>query len=57
MGQEHGELVAANPERAVCPTEAVAEELTETAQDPIAAGVPLSVVDSLELVEVNEQER
>jgi hypothetical protein len=55
--QEDGELVAADAEGAVGPTQGNSHELAEAAQDAIAGGMPAAVVDRLEVIEVDEQQR
>src|SRR6187551_2894640 len=51
------ELVAADAKCAVRVADRVREELAYVAQNGVASSVPLRVVDQLEIVEVNQQER
>ncbi len=55
--QEDRELVAPDAECAIGLPERTVHELAEAAQEAVAAGVPTTVVDGLELVEVDDQER
>ena len=57
MRQEDRELVAPDAERAIGLAERTVDELAEAAQHAVAAGVPTTVVDGLELVEVDDQQR
>jgi hypothetical protein len=56
VGQEHGELVAAEPRRRVRLPQAGSQAPRDPAQQPVAHGVPERVVDRLEAVEVHEQD-
>ena len=56
MGEEDGELVAADAEGAVGATQRGVEQGAEAAQDPVAVGVAAAVVDRLELVDVDEHQ-
>ena len=55
-GQEHRELLAAPAGQAVSGLEAGAESLRQADEDGVADGVPVGVVDLLEVVGVEEQE-
>ena len=55
--QQDREFVAPDAERAIGPAERTVHELAEAAQEAVATGVPSTVVDGLELVEVDDQER
>src|SRR6266702_6932248 len=52
---QHDELVTAEAADGVAGTYAVAQALGDDDQQAVALGVPESVVDRLEVVEVNEQ--
>ena len=54
---EHGELVASEPREQVLLADLAAEALGDLAQQLVAALVPEDVVDLLEAVEVDEQQR
>ena len=56
-GNDDDELVAAQPRDGLLLAENAAEDLCHTAQQAVADVVPKSVVDQLETVEVEEQER
>ncbi len=56
LGEEDHELVAAVAGRRVDPPDAVADDLADPAQDPIALEVAEPVVDRLEPVEVHHQQ-
>jgi hypothetical protein len=50
--QEHGKLVAADAEGPIRSAQRGVQQLSKSAQHPVAAGVPPAVVDGLELVQV-----
>ena len=56
-GHQHGELVAADPERAVGTAQRAPEQLGDLGEGLVADGVAGRVVDELEVVEVDEDER
>ena len=56
-GHQHGELVAADPERAVGPAQRAPQQLGDLGQGLVADGVAGRVVDELEVVEVDQDER
>ena len=55
--QEDRELVATDPEGTIDPAQARDGEAAEVGQGPVAGGVALLVVDRLELVDVQQDER
>ena len=57
VGEHDGELVAAEPGDGVAVAQLVLQPLGEGAQQPVARLVAEGVVDLLEVVEVEEQER
>ena len=57
MREEDRELVTADAEGAVGAAQGVVQQGAEAAQDAIAVGVAARVVDRLELVDVDEEER
>ena len=56
LGEEDDELVAAVAGRRVDPPDAVADDLADAAQDPVALEVAEPVVDRLEPVEIHHQQ-
>jgi hypothetical protein len=56
LGQEHDELVPAEPGPGVDPADPVADDLPHGPQRPVAREVAVPVVDALELVEVDHQQ-
>ena len=54
---EHDELVAAEPRHEILGPQHLAQPLGDRAQQLVAAGMAERVVDLLELVEVDEQQR
>ncbi len=57
MGQEDRELVAADPEGPVGPPDLLTQEATHLCQQLVSDPVALGIVDLLELVEVEEDQR
>ena len=56
LGDEHGELVAAEPGRQVARPQAAPEPLGHHPQDLVAGGVAEAVVDRLEVVQVQQEQ-
>jgi hypothetical protein len=56
LGDQHGELVAAQPGRHVARLQAAAQPLGHHPQDLVAGGVAEAVVDGLEVVQVQQQQ-
>ena len=56
LGDEHGELVAAEPGRQVVRLQAAPQPLGHHPQDLVAGGVAEAVVDGLEVVQVQQQQ-
>ena len=56
-GEDDGELVAAEPAEDVAVAEAFAQDVGERAHDAVAGRVAAEVVDVLEVVEVEQQQR
>ena len=57
VGQDHRELVAADARRVVTESQDPAEPLAERLERGVAGGMPVGVVDLLEAVEVDDDER
>ena len=57
VGQEERELVAADPERPVRATQAGVDDAADPAEQQVARRVPVGIVDLLELVEIEQDER
>src|SRR5262249_42583916 len=57
VGDEDGELVAAEPRRQVGRTEVLADSLADGRQEGVARRVAERVVDELEVIEVQEDHR
>ncbi len=55
-GQQHRELVAAQPRHQVAGTHAVREAVRDDLEDPVPDRMPECVVDHLEAVQVEQQE-
>jgi hypothetical protein len=55
-GDEHGELVAAEPGRHVAGLQAAPQPLGHHPQDLVAGGVAEAVVDGLEVVQVQQEQ-
>ena len=56
-GEQQGELVAAGPVGAIAATQVGAHDLRDRPQEVVAGGVTLLVVDGLEVVDVDHDER
>ena len=54
-GQEDGELVAAHPGHRVLAADGLDQALADLLDEDVAGGVPVGVVDRLEVVEVDEE--
>ena len=57
VGQDDGELVAADAEGAVAVAQGVADAVGHADEEAVAGGMAFAVVDDLEVVEVDEQQR
>ena len=57
VGHDHRELIAAGSEEPVGLTERLTHPARQTGQETIALGVAVPVIDDLEIVKVDEQER
>ena len=57
IGHDHRELIATGSEESVGLTEGLAHLARQTGQETIALGVAVPVIDGLEIVQVDKQER